>query len=582
MVRLTRQQRVTVGVATEQDLDAIFRIRHEVYAEELGQHRKNAEGRLRDRLDEFNSYIVVKSANLIAGFISITPPGGASYSVDKYFPREEVPLPFDDGLYELRLLTVAGAFRGSSVAAILMLAALRWIESLGGTNIVAIGRVELLDLYVKAGLRPTGKRVKSGAVTFELLTGTVGAARKAHEHYWNNIAFKRGIERRLENLDWQLEVPRTEPRPAYHGGAFFDAIGREFDHLQRIDEVINADVLDAWFPPSPKVTDILGKHLPWVVRTSPPTGCEGLIAMIAGSRGVRPESVLPGAGSSSLIFLALGHWLTRTSRVLLLDPTYGEYAHVFENVIGCKVDRLVLSRDEDYRVCPRRLEEKLLAGYDLAVIVNPNNPTGRHIPRVVLEDLLSRVPPSTAVWIDETYIDYVGRQESLERFAEDSPNVVVCKSMSKAYALSGVRVGYLCGPARLIRQLRRLVPPWAVSLPGQLSAVMALQDSEYYDGRYNETHSLRSQLAEDLLALEGLEIVPGVANYLLCHLPADGPDAATLIARCRERNVFLRDAGATAPSLGSRSIRIAVKDKVTNQRMVEVIGQALRQERPNA
>ena len=179
----------------------------------VGPTPKNAEGRLRDRLDEFNSYIVVKSANLIAGFISITPPGGASYSVDKYFPREEVPLPFDDGLYELRLLTVAGAFRGSSVAAILMLAALRWIESLGGTNIVAIGRVELLDLYVKAGLRPTGKRVKSGAVTFELLTGTVGAARKAHEHYWNNIAFKRGIERRLENLDWQLEVPRTEPRP---------------------------------------------------------------------------------------------------------------------------------------------------------------------------------------------------------------------------------------------------------------------------------------------------------------------------------------------------------------------------------
>ena len=563
-------------------MDAIFRLRHEVYAAELGQHSENPAGKLSDRLDEFNSYIVARSGALLLGFISITPPGRDVYSVDKYFPRGEIPLPFDDELYELRLLTVAGAFRGSSVAAILMVAALQWIELRGGRNIVAIGRIELLDLYMKAGLRPTGKRVQSGAVTFELLTGTVDTARKAHEHYWKNMAFKRGIERRLDHLDWQLEAPRSEPQSAYHGGAFFDAIGREFDDLQRIDEIINADVLDAWFPPSPKVTEVLRDHLAWAVRTSPPTGCEGLINAIARSRCVRPESVLPGAGSSSLIFLTLGHWLTSASKVLLLDPTYGEYAHVLENVIGCRVDRLVLSRDNGYKVCHRQLEEELTNGYDLAVIVNPNNPTGRHIPRSALEDLLSRVPPNTTVWIDETYVDYVGRQESLERFAADSPNVVVCKSMSKAYALSGVRVGYLCGPEHLIRQLRRLSPPWAVSLPGQLSAVMALQDPEYYDGRYRETHSLRSQLTDDLLVLQGIEIVPGVANYLLCHLPEEGLDAAALIARCRAHNVFLRDAGATAPILAPRSVRIAVKDKAANRRIVEVVGHALTQGRSNA
>lgn len=562
---------LTIALATACDMNDIFRMRHEVYARELGQHPENVDGRLTDPLDEFNSYIVAKSNGLIAGFISITPPGNGSYSVDKYFRRDDVPAQFDEGLYELRLLTVARAFRGSLTAAVLMYAALRWIESRGGRNIVAIGRAELLGLYVKAGLRPAGRQVTSGAVRFELLTGTIDTVRESVDRLGETMASKRSIDQRLNGLDWQLEIPLRASVPAYHGGASFDAIGHEFDDLRSIAHVINADVLDAWFPPSPKVIDTLMEYLPWVVRTSPPTGCEGLIAQIARSRGVRAESVLPGGGSSNLIFLALRQWLSPSSRVLVLDPTYGEYTHVFENVIGCRVGRLELSRCDGYAVSPRRLEEELMRGYDLAVIVNPNNPTGRHIPRADLEDLLRGIPSHSIVLVDETYVDYVGKHESLEHFAANSPNVVVCKSMSKAYALSGVRVGYLCGHPRVIELLRPLNPPWAVSLPGQMAAVMALQDPEYYAKRYLETHGLRSRLAADLQGIGDFTVVPGEANYLLCHLPEYGPDAATLMARCREYGLFLRDAGVTAPRLGGRSIRIAVKDAETNRRMIGVL-----------
>lgn len=562
---------LTIALATACDMNDIFRMRHEVYARELGQHPENVDGRLTDPLDEFNSYIVAKSNGLIAGFISITPPGNGSYSVDKYFRRDDVPAPFDEGLYELRLLTVARAFRGSLTAAVLMYAALRWIESRGGRNIVAIGRAELLGLYVKAGVRPAGRQVTSGAVRFELLTGTIDTVRESVDRLGETMASKRSIDQRLNGLDWQLEIPLRASVPAYHGGASFDAIGHEFDDLRSIAHVINADVLDAWFPPSPKVIDTLMEYLPWVVRTSPPTGCEGLIAQIARSRGVRAESVLPGGGSSNLIFLALRQWLSPSSRVLVLDPTYGEYTHVFENVIGCRVGRLELSRGDGYAVSPRRLEEELMMGYDLAVIVNPNNPTGRHIPRADLEDLLRGIPSHSIVLVDETYVDYVGKHESLEHFAANSPNVVVCKSMSKAYALSGVRVGYLCGHPRVIELLRPLNPPWAVSLPGQMAAVMALQDPEYYAKRYLETHGLRSRLAADLQGIGDFTVVPGEANYLLCHLPEYGPDAATLMVRCREYGLFLRDAGVTAPRLGGRSIRIAVKDAETNRRMIGVL-----------
>lgn len=89
-------------------------------------------------------------------------------------------------------------------------------------------------------------------------------------------------------------------------------------HLAR--QIINADVLDAWFPPSPTVLATLQENLPWLLQTSPPTHAEGLIRVIARTRGVLEACILPGAGSSSLIFLALRQWLTSTSRVLLLDP----------------------------------------------------------------------------------------------------------------------------------------------------------------------------------------------------------------------------------------------------------------------
>ena len=139
-------------------------------------------------------------------------------------------------------------------------------------------------------------------------------------------------------------VSLNSQQSSYHGGAFFDAIGREFDSLERVGDVISADVLDAWFPPSPAVIEVLREHLLWAVGTSPPTESEGLVSRIAQTRGVARESVLAGAGSSSMIFLALRHWLTRESRALVLDPSYGEYAHVLENVVKCSVDRLVLSR----------------------------------------------------------------------------------------------------------------------------------------------------------------------------------------------------------------------------------------------
>jgi GNAT superfamily N-acetyltransferase len=171
--------RIRIALAGGDDRAAIYRMRHRVYAEELGQHPLNAEGSLSDRLDAWNLYITASSCGTLLGFVSITPPGSPSYSIDKYFRRQELPFSIDGGLFEVRLLTVAEPHRRRELAALLMYAAFRWVEDHEGREVVAIGRREILDLYRKAGLKPLGRATRSGAVHYELLSATIGEMRLA-------------------------------------------------------------------------------------------------------------------------------------------------------------------------------------------------------------------------------------------------------------------------------------------------------------------------------------------------------------------------------------------------------------------
>lgn len=557
---------ISITLADAQDRERIYSIRHQVYAGELRQRERRADARLTDPLDAVNVYLVAAVGGEVAGFISITPPNELGYSVDKYFAREDVPVAFNDNLYEVRLLTVTTGWRASRVAALLMYAAWRYIQSRGGVEVVCVGRLEMLGMYRRVGMRSLGKRVRSGSVTFELMSGAMRDGSPRLQQIAADLE---------KHVDWNLDDLSFYPGgTCYHGGAFFEAIGDEFDRLETKDDVINADVLDAWFDPAPSVVRAVAAHLPWILKTSPPTGCEGMTRMLARVRGVPERSIVAGGGSSDLIFLGLRHWLRPESRVLILDPMYGEYAHVLEQVIGCQVDRLTLTRANNYAIDRDKLAAYLKKGYDWVVLVNPNSPTGQHLSKEHLEGIIRASPSRTRYWIDETYIEYAGVFQSLEQYAAGSANVVICKSMSKVYALSGARCAYLCGPAHLMDELRTISPPWSVSLPGQIAACEALRNLSYYQERWKQTHVLRGELSSGLRKL-GWDVLPGCANFLLCHLPLSQPPASDLVAACREHNLFLRDVSNMGECFDERTIRVAVKDASTNRVMLARLGRTL-------
>ncbi|GLI02156.1 histidinol-phosphate aminotransferase family protein [Phytohabitans aurantiacus] len=563
-----------VRLGTAADRDWIFGLRHAVYAQELGQHRDNPGGQLSDDLDDHGVvYLVVTCDGSPVGFVCITPPWVGRWSLDKYLSRVDLPLLDAPDVFEVRILTVAAPWRGTGAAALLMYAALRWVESRGGRQLVAMGRADLAGMYSAAGLRPTGHTVVAGAVTFEVMSGDVATLAARTQRRYALLLNRLGGA-----LDWRLDVPmRPGPDGCAHGGASFDGIGADFRRLHRRREVVAADVLDAWFAPAPGVLEVLAEDPAWHARTSPPVDAEGLRAEIAAARGVPVDSLTLGAGSSDLLFRAFRQWLTPTSRVLLVDPSYGEYAHVTTEVIGCRVDRLAIGSADGWQIDLDRFADTLAgADYDLAVLVNPNNPTGGQLPVRALHDMLRRVPVRTRIWIDEAYIGYAGWERSVASWVADQPNLVVCTSMSKMYALSGMRVAYLVSDLSTAASLRRWTPPWAVSLPAQLAAVAALRDRAYYTARWAETTVLRAELAAALGAVDPTAVIDeAVANFLLITLPTGGPSAAEVVAACRLDDVYLRDLSPMSPAFQGRTIRVAVKDPAGNARIVDAYRAAL-------
>jgi histidinol-phosphate/aromatic aminotransferase/cobyric acid decarboxylase-like protein len=356
---------------------------------------------------------------------------------------------------------------------------------------------------------------------------------------------------------------RTE---AYHGGEFFSAIGEDFRTLERSTQIINADVLDAWFNPSPRVLSVLREHLAFLLRTSPPIYAAGVIEKLAELRGVPPECFLLGAGSSDLIFTCLPRLIERGSRVLLLDPTYSEYEHVCRKVIGTNLVRHVLSPQNSFRFRAEDLRESIRSQQpDTVILVNPNSPTGRHLSRTEMQKLIESLPGNIRLVVDETYIEYVGAAESVERLVIDHPNLLVIKSMSKVYALSGARVAYLVAAPAVADQLARFLPPWAVSLPAQVAAVEALDDPAYYTARYEETHSLRAEAVDRLRTIPGTRVYDTDLNFYLLQTEAG---LRGLVQKLKASGIFVRN-------FDNRFLRISVKSSEQNHRIIDTIERCL-------
>jgi threonine-phosphate decarboxylase len=305
----------------------------------------------------------------------------------------------------------------------------------------------------------------------------------------------------------------------------------------------------------------------------PEPDAASLAAAIADYLGLPVANLLPGSGSTELIY----HFsrVLRPRRVLLVTPAFSEYERALQ-LVGTKIDSFALSPEDGFRLDAERLLRRLTPETDLILLANPGNPGGAGIEPAVVEAIVQAVREQAVVAVDEAFVDFTPRLSVIGRVPAHA-NLYVFRSLTKFYAIPGLRAGYLAGPAHCIDMLAACRPPWPFSTVAQAAAEACLREEVYRQQTLQLIPVLRRELAAGLSAL-GLTVFPSVANYLLARLEGAGQTAGEVAAALRGRGILIRDC-ANFPPLDARYFRVAVRTAEENEQLLaalrEVLGPAV-------
>ena len=287
---------------------------------------------------------------------------------------------------------------------------------------------------------------------------------------------------------------------------------------------------------------------------------ESLVAVLAARWGIPSARVVAGNGSNLLLNLFPA--ICGAKRALIVTPGYLEYAEACRNC-GLEAAEFPLREEEAFALPLPRLAEAIRPG-DLVMLGNPDNPTGRALPRAVLEPFVAAHPEALFL-IDEAFIEFFGESESL--IGGKLPNLAVSRSLTKAYALPGLRMGAMSGPEPLMARLRAMQGEWALSTPAvEMAKTILNQPDRYLEATRKETARLRTRLAAELGKLPGFRVYPSDANYLLFQSPEKDLPRRLL----REDRIAVRSC-ADYPGLGPAFCRVAVRCEEEQNRLLDAL-----------
>jgi histidinol-phosphate aminotransferase len=283
--------------------------------------------------------------------------------------------------------------------------------------------------------------------------------------------------------------------------------------------------------------------------------------VLAERHGIRERNVLVAGGSTDLIRLAAAAYIGPGDRVLIPKPSYGDY-EVACRLAGAAIINRPVAKGKNLRVekgqivaCVRRYWPRAL------FLCNPNNPTGRYLERDEVEEILAELP-ETLVVLDEAYVAFVESAWESVKLIKNR-NLLIIRSMTKDYALAGLRLGYAMSHERIIRALGKVQPPWSVNAFAQAAGLAAIES----DGRTarcrRKLAEIKQYLAEELESL-GLETVPSAANYFMVRVDSGAKWRSKLLAR----GILVRDCA----SFGlPQYIRLGVRTLPECRKLVETI-----------
>lgn len=339
--------------------------------------------------------------------------------------------------------------------------------------------------------------------------------------------------------------------------------GKPAETLKReygLDQVVKLASNENPLGPPPEALAALESVLPELARY-PDGEAFRLKAAIAERLEIEPDQLTLGNGSNDVLEL-----IGRTFSGPGVDVIYSQYAFaVYALVTQAVGARPIVVPASQWGHDLDAMAEHITPATRLIYLANPNNPTGSCFNNQALANFLKKVPAEVLVVLDEAYFEYFDPAERPDgiQYLSDYPNLLVCRTFSKAYGLAGLRVGYSVSHPDVAELLNRVRQPFNVNLLAQAAALGALQAEDYLRCSIEVNRAGLTQLETGLRHL-GIETLPSHANFLVARF-----DNAMEI-----NEVLLRNGVIVRPLQGygmPDCLRISVGLEAENQRLLDVL-----------
>lgn len=290
-----------------------------------------------------------------------------------------------------------------------------------------------------------------------------------------------------------------------------------------------------------------------------------VVARLASLYGVKPDRVLVTRGSDEGIDLLLRAFCRAgQDSILFTPPTYGMYS-VAAAIQGARVLTVPLVREKDFALDADAVLRAVTAETKLVFLCSPNNPTGQLLDRDAVLKIVTTLASRAVVVVDEAYAEF-STEPSLVQELDANPNLVVLRTLSKAYGLAGARVGVTLASPTLIGVLQKIIAPYPIPAPVVRAALDALTPAGISAARQSALDLVgeRRRLTVALVKLPHVrKIWPSDANFLLVEVT----DSARVMNIARAAGLVIRDRSKDVPN----TVRITVGTRAENDFALETL-----------
>jgi len=318
-------------------------------------------------------------------------------------------------------------------------------------------------------------------------------------------------------------------------------------------------------PPSDKVLESMVKYAKManrypdqglVVRTK--------IAEINGLDG--PQNVMIGNGSSEVYDNIFRMFITPGDEVIQHTPCFGIY-QLRGTLLGAKMVSVpMIYKDKAMHYDPDAILNAITDKTKIVVVANPNNPTGNFMDA---EHFVRIAETGLPFVIDEAYVEYTGLGMSQVALTRKYKNVLITRTLSKAYGLAGMRFGYAIGAKEVIDQISGSLLPWNVGTIPMWAALAAFEDEEGLAERVKFNNSEVDFITESLSDIPGFVVFPSKANYILFDCGGTGKTGKEVLAFAETKGVILRGESKKYGSDGWFRVTIGTKEE--NRLFVDLV-----------